>query len=684
MTSPGYELQFLMVAGWLILLVLLQLAVWPAIRPVLKEFAFPAAFPVSLLLFTLISWYCGLLHLPVWIAFIPFACFLFWFAYKGCYRRNAFSGQGKWALVFFVFFFFMLELRFINPSISFAEKFMDHAFLASVMRDPVVPPTDPWFLGGTLDVYYYLGYWMFGALGILSGVPSNIVFNLALPTVLANAAVGMYALGHFLSNRLQWLPLLTFLVVNPSFIWQAVLGKSSGAILWDSTRTIPDTINEYPAFSFVWGDVHAHVVSIFNQVLLLFLLVYALKNWKLLAPRHRLIVTFLCALSLGSMPLINTWDALLYAPITVLFGLLIWYENRGDDEDRTAGTGLILFPADRILSKPFSFLLLVPFLSLIVYLPYFFQLNTGGIQGIGIVHTPSPVPAFLLVHGLFLLVFLAYLRKDIIRMPLLLLTPVPFILAGYAAAGTAFLPLVYFMLKKKKNPAELLAICGLVVIILCEFFYLKDNMGEVYFRMNTIFKFYLPAWILMASSGFAMLAMMLEGSVSSLRISQSLKKGALLIVVAVLLVAPLAIPLEYSYRGATLDGLSWLDSAHPGDAQAVSFLRSLEGPYGLVEAEGGDYTYYSRISSFTGIPAIIGMPFHEYMWRADGWYGERVNDIRLIYEDPEQTVPLMRKYNATLLYIGDTERERYTVKAGESGLPLIYNQSGVQIYTLSV
>ena len=32
-----------------------------------------------------------------------------------------------------------------------------------------------------------------------------------------------------------------------------------------------------------------------------------------------------------------------------------------------------LIPADRILSKPFSFLLLVPFLSLIVYLPYYFH-----------------------------------------------------------------------------------------------------------------------------------------------------------------------------------------------------------------------------------------------------------------------------------------------------------------------
>lgn len=690
MTSPGYELQFLMVAGWLILLVLLQLAVWPVLRPVLKEFAFPSAFPASLLLFTVISWYCGLLHIPIWIAFVPFAFLLFWFAYKGCYRRDAFRGQGKWTLVFFIFFLFMLELRFINPSISFAEKFMDHAFLASVMRAPVVPPIDPWFLGGTLDIYYYLGYWMFGALGIVAGVPSNVVFNLALPTVLANAAVGMYALGHLLSNRLHWLPLLTFLVVNPSFLWQVILGKSAGAVLWDSTRTIPDTINEYPAFSFVWGDVHAHVVSIFNQVFLLFLLVYAMKYWKMLAPKNRLILASLCALSLGSMPLINTWDVLLYAPVTMLFGLLIWLQSR-DTKDKgtpgvpvTAETGPETDPAAGFICRPYSFLLIVPVLSLLVYLPYYLMLNTGGIQGIGIVHTPSPVPAFLLVHGLFLLIFLAYLRKEIIRMPLVLLTPVPFILAGYAAAGTAALPLAYFLLKKKKNPAELLAVCGLLVIIFCEFFYLKDNMGEVYYRMNTVFKFYLPAWILMASSGFSMLAMMLEQPVSGLRISQSMKRGALLVVVAVLLIAPLAMPLEYSYRGATLDGLSWLDAAHPGDAQAVSFLQSLEGSYGLVEAEGGDYTYYSRISSSTGIPAIIGMPFHEYMWRADGWYGERVNDIRLIYEEPEQTVSLMRQYNATLLYVGDTERERYTVKAGEAGLPLLYNQSGVQIYTISV
>ncbi len=44
---------------------------------------------------------------------------------------------------------------------------MDHAFMASIIRTPVVPPLDPWFLGATLDVYYYLGYWIFGTLALI-------------------------------------------------------------------------------------------------------------------------------------------------------------------------------------------------------------------------------------------------------------------------------------------------------------------------------------------------------------------------------------------------------------------------------------------------------------------------------------------------------------------------------------
>ena len=128
-----------------------------------------------------------------------------------------------------------------------------------------------------------------------------------------------------------------------------------------------------------------------------------------------------------------------------------------------------------------------------------------------------------------------------------------------------------------------------------------------------------------------------------------------------------------------------LETQHPADAGAVAYLRSLPGNEILVEAEKGDYSYYSRVSSFTGIPAVIGQPFHEFMWRGDddGWYADRPADIRAIYEQPEKTIPLMKKYNATLLYVGDPERERYTVNAAGSGTEKIYSSRGTDIYRLS-
>ena len=132
-------------------------------------------------------------------------------------------------------------------------------------------------------------------------------------------------------------------------------------------------------------------------------------------------------------------------------------------------------------------------------------------------------------------------------------------------------------------------------------------------------------------------------------------------------------------------GLRILETQHPADAGAVAYLRSLAGNEILVEAEKGDYSYYSRVSSFTGIPAIIGQPFHEFMWRGDddGWYADRPADIRAIYEQPEKTIPLMKKYNATLLYVGDSERERYTVTLPAAGLEKIYSSRGTDIYRLS-
>jgi YYY domain-containing protein len=663
------EQQIISVISWLAVLTFLQLALWPALKKTFGNFAFPAAFSGSVLIFTILTWYCGLVRLPIQMGLIPFLALFVYNICKKEYSIDALREQWHWELLFLLCFFLMLDVRFVNPTISYAEKFMDHAFLASVIRNPVVPPIDPWFAGGTLNVYYYLGYWMLGCLSIVSGVPSNIAFNLSLPTIFALAAVNVYAIGTLLLNRFRWLPLLTFLIPNPSFFWQIIQGKGLGSVVWDSTRTISNTINEYPLFSFIWGDVHAHVVSIFNQCFLIFLLLFAYKRWESLDLKGRAVLCILGAISLGSMPLINTWDVLIYAPITVVIVLLILRRAWGTDSQSSVITLLLALPIVAVLS----------------YLPFYLQLltHTGGV---GIVRTPSSPVEFMLVSGLFIAIILASLLKDIRKRPWLLLIALPFMVFGYVAAAIAVIPAVYLASRiftdKEPDFADLLAFFGLAILIACELVYLKDNMGDTYFRMNTVFKTYLPAWIMLSTASFVMVARWLSSRVP--RLPEKKVVVLTILVIGILFVIPPAVGFNANYGTGTLDGLAYLETIHPGDAAAVVYLRGLNGNETIVEAEGGDYSYYSRISSFTGIQGIIGMPFHEFMWRSDdsGWFNSRLSDIRTIYEDPDQTIPMMRKYHATLLYVGDAERERYTVEITGSGLKRIYSAKGTDIYRL--
>jgi uncharacterized membrane protein len=56
--------------------------------------------------------------------------------------------------------------------------------------------------------------------------------------------------------------------------------------------------------------------------------------------------------------------------------------------------------------------------------------------------------------------------------------------------------------------------------------------------------------------------------------------------------------------------------------------------------------------------------------------------VRRIYEQPSRTIELSRAYNATLLYVGAEERDRYTVSIPTEALELIYDAEGVQIYRI--
>lgn len=666
------EQQVIAVLSWLVALTLLQLAVYPSLKKTFGSFAFPVAFPASLLIFTLVSWYCGLARIPVQAALLPFLGLASWHLYHRAYRIDELKSEWHWEALFLVCFFLMLDIRFVNPTISYAEKFMDHGFLASVIRNPVVPPLDPWFAGGYLNVYYYLGYWMLGCLAIVSGVPSTIAFNLSLPTVFALSAISLYAIGTLLLDRFRWLPLIVLILPNPALIYQLITGTAvnpayDSSLSWLGTRTITNTINEYPLFSFVWGDVHAHVVSIFNQIFLIFLLLFVYRRWETLDRTAKGITMALIAISLGSMPLINTWDVLIYAPIVLVVGLLILLRNRTSIDRST-----------------WAFLLAVPPLSILCYLPFYIQLkaNTGTIA---LVRTPSDPVQFLFVNGLFIAVFFALLVPEVRKRPWLILAALPFAVAGYIAAAIAIIPLAYFAVKEDRDFADILAVFGLAILVICELFYMKDNMGETYFRMNTVFKCYLPAWLMLGTAAFVKIGQWFSSWNRVPILANRTMIIVTIIVVCLLFAAPFSIKYQSGYGTGTLDGLAYLSNTHPGDAGAVTYLRSLPGNEILVEAEGGDYTYYSRVSSFTGIPAIIGQPFHEFMWRSDnaGWFATRKADIRDIYEQPDLTIPLMKKYNATLLYVGDAERERYIIALPSTGLTKLYSADNTEIYRLS-
>jgi len=701
----GIELQILYVLSWLVLLKFIQVSLAPALRSPLGRLATPLSWTGGILAFSALSWYLGLLRLPVALAALPFLGLLAWGLLKGQYTREQLRPDLRWDLVFLAAFALMLLVRLGNPDILTAEKFMDHAFIASIMRSPVVPPPDPWYAGGTLTIYYYGGYWLMGVLGILTGVPSPVVFNLALPTVFALAAVNLYAVGDLLLPRFRWFPLLTLVLVNPAFLLGLVLARAPFSILWDSTRVITDTINEYTLFSFLWGDVHPHVVDIANQVFLLLVLAIALTRWFTLGRRGQVALIVLAALSLGSMPVVNTWDVLVYAPLVIIVGLLLLWDGwRREVRDLS----------------PLGLLLGVPPLSILLYLPYYLQMATTGFLGIFPVKAPSDPVQFLLVHGFFFAVFIGYGARSLARRPYLLLPAVPVAIAGYPSAALAIAAGMALVARWERDPGSrrsdgseeagavpgglgplgtepgspggegdpsgrdpeiLFGLAGIAIISLAEVLYLKDYLGGPYYRMNTVFKFYNIAWILMGVSSTVILARVL-GRLQVPRVPPGAVKAAAILSAVLILIAVPAYLAAGNEGGPTLDGLRYVGGSHPGDAAALPFVRAL--PPGTVIAEGakGDYDYPSRISAFTGVQTIVGWPGHEFMWRgATADTGGRLAEVRTIYENPAKAPATLRRYNVSYVYVGDTERELYSpLDLPTEDLIPVYVSEGVTIY----
>ncbi len=178
--------------------------------------------------------------------------------------------------------------------------------------------------------------------------------------------------------------------------------------------------------------------------------------------------------------------------------------------------------------------------------------------------------------------------------------------------------------------ALLALLTALLLVFSVEFVYLRDTFGT---RMNTVFKFYFQAWVLMAVVAAFAVVYLAKYAGRALR-------WVSLPVIALVVIAGLFYPVFGTITRAerfkttpTLDGTAYLTPQNGGDAAAIAWLRqNVPGVATILEASGGSYSYAGRISAQTGLPTLLGWDGHELQWRGNTIeQDKRRPDIERIY-----------------------------------------------------
>lgn len=208
----------------------------------------------------------------------------------------------------------------------------------------------------------------------------------------------------------------------------------------------------------------------------------------------------------------------------------------------------------------------------------------------------------------------------------------------------------------------LCAVAGLLLTLSVEFVYLVDNFGV---RMNTIFKFYFQAWVLMAiASAFA---------VYWLGRRRGVLRTAFQVGFWLLFALGMVYPVLGNYSRAghfepepTLDGTAYLADSQPADYDAIAWLNEhIQGTPVILEAPGtggSSYVYEGRVSALTGLPTLLGWAGHEGQWRGSYTVQHaREPDIQTIYNTLDIRVArsLLEEYGVTYVYVGPVERSQY-------------------------
>lgn len=538
-----------------------------------------------------------------------------------------------------------------DPALFGTERLMDFALLNSVATAVYFPPADPWWAGESLN-YYWFGHHMAALLGQLADVPMERSYNLALATVFGLAAQLAFGTARTLGIGGRGALLVTALVLfagnlQPvgaalaSWLSEAVAG---GFDFFAASRVIPYTITEFPLFSLLVGDLHAHLLALPLWLLCILLLCAGAGAGGEAGSVARWLRVLALNLVMLAVARANAWGL---AGILCLFGLFVLCRVGG------------------VCRWPWWSL--VPGLALI---PLVWPVEGQGLA-IGWVSAAqrSPIAAFLLMWGVplagvaCLVAWRDAALRRVWRHPLAWLTALMLAwLLGVAAMLCVCLALLLVLSARDETRAlVVLAAAGLALITIPEWVFLRDPYGPPYERMNTVFKFSYAAWpLLWFAAGGAVVRMRVRAG--SARWRNPLAWLALMLV-GVYPVLAMQARLARDASHPLWDGQAPLLVQHGSDVVVAQWLRAQRASGDVcLEAPGDSYTWSGRIAALAACPVPLGWDGHQQVWRgADVNTAVRRADVDALYTttDPAVRQALLDRYGIRWVVIGEVERQRY-------------------------
>lgn len=575
------------------------------------------------------------------------------------------------ALIFWLTALIFLAVRGWMADISGSEQIPDYMILHSLLRAEHFPPEDVWFAGATLR-YYYLSHLLFVPLAKICFLPGAVIFNLALSSVMPLFASALatplmqsspsrrrggvwIGTALFLGN----LATIVLLLATPTFDYYA------------ASRVIPETINEFPLFSFFVGDLHAHFVSLPITVLTAWLAC----QWVSGAGGRNMTSAALVGLLIGVHGGLNSWAV----PALLLLVAVLWISFAWRSESwKVVGRRALREVGGMALAGGLA------------ASPYFLQQRGPALAFAWVPSGQHSPLGMFFIHWGALLLPLAWLaigewkrQPRLVQIAALLAAAALALCQLATLAGLSLLlaAVVFRQRRERESGPWSLAATALLLLLGCEWFYFSESYAFhlPLLRANTVFKFHYLAW------GFLLLLLP--------RLMDLLEPWPRRLCWGVIGLGMLYFPAALVGRPMTtiwtLDGQYWFKVEAAEAWQAVIWLSEHARPgERIVEPTTMSQQGYNLISAFSGQPALLGWVGHEGIWRGSDDLPQiiqRRRDIAEIYQtsDPARLRQLLDVYAVAYVLWNDQVRLLYRVSTPRAlaALPRVLQAGGVSLFS---